>query len=106
MLKELRQLDDTRLELQIRIEAAIKEAHPLINRLTIYSSINISIESDHFSADLYSYSDPIESIRTNCKLTHEALPTEEEALLQIRAMRDERDLFILAVNYVMSLFSA
>ncbi len=102
----LKQLKDLRLAEELRVQNLIEDTHPVVTNVIIYSYNNISISSENFSIDMYQRSTYTkDDIKMNCTLSSTAIPTEQQAIEQVRALHAERADFILAIQYVQTLLT-
>lgn len=101
----LKQLNDLRKAEEARLQNLIKTMHPVVKDASVYSYRNISIQSDNFSIDLYDYTPIDKQPQMNCSVNQTAIPTEEEAIEKVRALRSEQTDFLLATAYVRQLLT-
>ena len=100
-MKQLKALAQKTETAQQIIKDKIYKGYPVIENISIYGANNIRIESEHFNIDLYegrTYTET--SIRMSCKMEATQIPTEEEAIAQIKTLKLERTKFIKAFIHV------
>lgn len=112
-MKQLVILNEKTETAKANIVAKIEKKYPSLTDITIYGHRNIQISSEHFSIDMYADNTPRDrtredytptytedKIRMNCKMTMEEIPTEAQAVAQVKAMHQERKHFIKAMEWV------
>ena len=95
------------------VKARIKARYPMLQEVTIYGHRNLALTSEHFSIDMYADSTPKDrtspnykpsynesNIKMNCKMEMSEIPTEDQAIAQVRMMHLERAEFIEVMEWV------
>ena len=100
-MKQLKALAQRTKTAQQIIKDKIYKRYPVIENIVIYKDNNIMLESAHFNIDLYEGRTYTETnIRMSCKMEATQIPTEEEAIAQIKTLKLERTKFIKAFIHV------
>jgi len=89
------------------LEDKIKATYPTVTAVSIYSPSNIYIETAYHGADLYS-----SKARHNYNVTlvcnskaMTEIPTDDQALAHVQAMRDDKDSFNEVLDSIAKWFS-
>ena len=100
----LREAEETITEATKALDYTLKEQFSILENVTIYSSHNILIASANFTLDLYDYRDfKHDMVKFNCSTNSTRIPTEAEAVAHVRGLQDEKEFFMEAVEYLISI---
>ena len=101
-MKQLRILAEKIEQTQEIIKSRIHKKFPVITSISIYRDNNIQIQSEHFSIDMYEGREyTADDIRMNCNMAISQIPTEAEAIAQVKTLKAERTLFIKAFQHTL-----